>query len=792
MRDMYSGATSSRELRDVSHPTGPTEPAPHVLARAFAWVVAGPLAYVIPVIWIAFAVWAAMHLPSIAQSSAALGDLTAPNAPAIAAQKLDARLFGVPAISRVAVVQHAGHSLPASVLVASAAQARAVDTHDAAFAPPGLLGALPIVNQPGIVPASRQARTTAITYLLFDPTVDWNVQVASAEQYARELARTQGSSVVGVSGVIPARLEQGNAILGKLTLVEIATIVLIALIVGLTFRSLGAPLVTLGAGVVAYIVAAHVVAWVGQHTGTSAPQELQPLMIVLLLGIVTDYSIFFLSGMRRQLALGRPRMAAARAATGRYLPTILAAGVMVAAGTACLVVARLSFFSALGPGMALTVLIGLAVAVTLVPSLLAVFGALLFWPHAPVARGAQAQTEGLAAPAEGDGGSLRARLVRLGARRPVGVIVTVVGVALLVLAATGTGKTHLGFGLTAGLPASSEAARAASAASAGFAPGILSPTEVIVQKPAIGAQQAALAALETQLGRRPGVAGVFGPRESLIGGARLGATGLSTTSATIAKDGNAARFLVVFDGDPLGSQGIAWYDGMRAAMPAMLARSGLAGAAVAYAGDTPLAQQTLTRTVGDLRRVGIAVIVVELVLLIIFLRALVGPLYLLAASVLALVASFGLTVYVFQDLLHEPDVVYFVPFAAAVLLVSLGSDYNIFLVGRIWEQARIRPLREAIEVAVPRATRAISVAALALALSFALLALIDLQSFRQLAFLLLAGVLIDSFFVRSLLVPALVTVFGRTSAWPGRLRAAPTTQVSSPVGGASERDRRAA
>jgi RND superfamily putative drug exporter len=79
-------------------------------------------------------------------------------------------------------------------------------------------------------------------------------------------------------------------------------------------------------------------------------------------------------------------------------------------------------------------------------------------------------------------------------------------------------------------------------------------------------------------------------------------------------------------------------------------------------------------------------------------------------------------------------------------------------------------MRGAVATAVPRAARAISVAALALACSFAALALVDLQSFHQLAFLLFAGVLIDAFVVRSLLVPALVTVFGRTSAWPGRLR----------------------
>ena len=164
------------------------------------------------------------------------------------------------------------------------------------------------------------------------------------------------------------------------------------------------------------------------------------------------------------------------------------------------------------------------------------------------------------------------------------------------------------------------------------------------------------------------------------------------------------------------------------------------------------------------------------------LRALVAPLYLLAASILALTASFGLTTYVFQHWLHQPDIVYFVPFAAAVLLISLGSDYNIFLIGRIWEQARIRPLRHAIAEAVPRATQAISVAALALAFSFALLALVDLQAFHQLAFLLFVGVLIDSFLVRSLLVPALVTVFGRTSAWPGRLRGHRAAGAETPRG----------
>ena len=277
------------------------QPRSGALAITYAWVVAGPLAYLIPIAWIALALWGTYHLLSISDSQAALGDLTAPNAPAIAAEHLDARLFGVPAISRVAVVQHDAAGLSLSVLQATAVRpAMAAESHSPASgfaAPQGLVGALPIVDQPGIVPSSRQSRTTAITYLVFDPSLDWNVQVAGARTYAAALARTPGSSVVGVGGVIPARLQQGNAILNRLGLVELATLVLIALIVGLTFRSLGAPLVTLAAGVLSYLIAVRVVAWFGQRTGIAAPQELQPLMIVLLLGIVTDYSIFSAVGL---------------------------------------------------------------------------------------------------------------------------------------------------------------------------------------------------------------------------------------------------------------------------------------------------------------------------------------------------------------------------------------------------------------------------------------------------------------------------------------------------------------
>jgi RND superfamily putative drug exporter len=137
-------------------------------------------------------------------------------------------------------------------------------------------------------------------------------------------------------------------------------------------------------------------------------------------------------------------------------------------------------------------------------------------------------------------------------------------------------------------------------------------------------------------------------------------------------------------------------------------------------------------------------------------------------------ATLGLTTLVFQSLVGQGGITFYVPFVAAVLLVALGADYNIFGVGYIWAEARDRPLVEAIRVAVPRSTRAINVAGITLALSFAILAVVPLSPFREFAFAMAVGIVIDVFVVRSFLVPSLVSLVGTASGWPGRsLRRSP-------------------
>jgi hypothetical protein len=213
-------------------------------------------------------------------------------------------------------------------------------------------------------------------------------------------------------------------------------------------------------------------------------------------------------------------------------------------------------------------------------------------------------------------------------------------------------------------------------------------------------------------------------------------------------------------------------------LPSLGRAAGLAGVRFEVAGQTALTGDSISSIFADLGRIALAIMLVTLVLLALFLRSLLAPVYLLVASILAVFATLGVTWLISQDILGYGSLVYFVPFAAGVLLVSLGSDYNVFVVGRIWEEARRRPVPDAVAVAAPQASRAITTAGVALAASFAMLAVIPLEQFRQIAIAMAVGVIVDAIIVRSLLVPALVALFGRLGMWPGNRRVPPVTAAA--------------
>ncbi|MGI8450231.1 MAG: MMPL family transporter, partial [Streptosporangiaceae bacterium] len=225
---------------------------------------------------------------------------------------------------------------------------------------------------------------------------------------------------------------------------------------------------------------------------------------------------------------------------------------------------------------------------------------------------------------------------------------------------------------------------------------------------------------------------------------------------------------VVFRSDPLGAAAIASLHRLQRDLPRLARRAGLGQAQLEYAGQTAIGGEVARLTTDNLKLILLAAFAVEFILLAAYLRALVAPLFLLAGSALVVGASWGLATLVFGG---SDGLTFYAPFSAAVLLVALGSDYNVFAVGGIWEEAARRPLIPALRTALPRTTRAITTAGLTLAGSFALVAIIPLGPFRQIAFMMATGLLIDTFLVRSVFTPSIITLLGPAAGWPGhRLR----------------------
>lgn len=708
-----------------------------VLVAGRWWVIA---------FWIAAVLGATVVLPSLSESrgSSSLKGLVPEGTPAVANELRSVELFGFPLIGRTAVVQRDVDGLSAYDQARTGVAAAAV----ARRTYPGmerLRGALPLTNGLGVFPSTQETGTTAITYLLFDPDVSFSAQTRIAERYAEQFFGPR-DDVVGVTGSVPARAAQGALIRDALPLTELLTLTAIVLIVGVAMRSVVAPVVAVVTTAVAYVMTLRLSGAAAELVGINAPSELEPVVVALLLGVVTDYVVFYLSALRRELEGGVDRLTAARRATLRFGPIVAVAGLAVAAGTGALLVADSLFFRALGPALVLTVLVGLVVAITLVPALMAVLGRWTFWPTRPGKRWSATES----APR-------RVAMVRALARsRRRAALVSVACMAGLGVCALPLLSLNLGVSFVGSLPADSGVRQAADGARAGFAPGILSPTTVLLEGRGLDDDRRQLIELRRALEREPGVAGVLGPGNV----PRPVEAGVLVT-----RDGAAARFMVVLDDPALSASGIDSISALQVRLDGLLAESSLEGT-IGLAGDTAAASFIVDQTTDDLFRIAVAALGANLLMLIIFLRAVVAALYLLVGSILSLMAALGLTMLVFSQLEPGVGLTFYVPFAAAVLLLAFGSDYNIFTVGTIWDEARHRSLPDALVAAMPGTIGAIFVAGLALAASFGLLGVVPLLPFRQLAFVMSVGIVLDVLVVRSVLLPAMLTVFGSVSAWP--------------------------
>ncbi len=513
----------------------------------------------------------------------------------------------------------------------------------------------------------------------------------------------------------------------------------------------------------------------------------QVFVIVVLFGAGTDYCLFLIARYSEELGRGRPRRDALRESIIRVGGALIASAGTVIVGLGMLYFSRFAKVRFTGPTIAISLAVALAAALTLAPAMLAILGGAIFWPFRPPRNLSEAGDEADFSE-RGLGGRFWFRVADLVVSHP-GSILGVCLVALAPLAEIGA-RTPASHNQLADLDADRTSVVGANMVKRYFAVGELSPAVVLVDNPRIDfnsdAGRQALTEVSERLDRLENVAEVRSlarplgkparPRtqrgffQQLVPSTLKAVSDARYVSAhpMMPTDRNhIARLDVVFKTDPFSTASLHSLDRVyQSVFELTAAGQPLAGTVrIGITGSTAAVRDLTLVTASDQRRMYLLVTLGVYAILVALLRRPGISLYLIATVVLGYLASLGLTDLVFRALYRGPNpwsgLDWTVGFFLFVILVAVGEDYNIFLMSRVVEEERGHGTIEGVRRAIAHTGGIISSCGLIMAGTFGSMLTGNLTSLRQLGFALGMGVLLDTFLVRPILVPAFVVLMDR-------------------------------
>ena len=536
------------------------------------------------------------------------------------------------------------------------------------------------------------------------------------------------SFVTGPAGFTADLVE---AFSGIDTLLLGVALVAVFVILVLVYRSFLLPVAVLATSVFALTVALLTVWWLANAGVLLLSGQTQGILFILVIGAATDYSLLYVARYREQLRVSRDTWTATIGALRGSVEPILASGATVIAGLLCLLLSDLKSNSTLGPVASIGIVFAMLAALTLLPAILYALGRSAFWPKRP-----RYEPEVVEAEAGVPAGGLWPRVGHLIRRRPR--LVWVATTVLLLVGALGATQLQSSGVAQSDLVLSASSARDGQEALGEHFPGG-SGSPVYVVAPESSLEQVTATLLATDGIDR---ASVLGQDPATVGGQVL----LQAT-LTDAADSDAAQATV---------------RELRASFSAE-GTDALVGGVTATAGDTNDA------STHDRNLIIPVVLVVILLILMLLLRSVIAPVLLILTTVLSFGTALGVAAYVFNQVLDLPGADPAVPLYGFVVLVALGIAYNIFLTTRVREEALVHGTREGIIRGLMVTGGVITSAGLVLAATFAALAVIPILFLVQISFIVAFGVLLDTFLVRALLVPALLYDIGRFVWWPSPL-----------------------
>jgi RND superfamily putative drug exporter len=246
------------------------------------------------------------------------------------------------------------------------------------------------------------------------------------------------------------------------------------------------------------------------------------------------------------------------------------------------------------------------------------------------------------------------------------------------------------------------------------------------------------------------------------------------TQNFVSQDGKTVRFFVTLANGSLSSPAdLASIPTTRARLARIASSPEVGASSSALIGLSTFAFDVNQVSNQDLGHIIPLVAVIIAILLACVTRSLIAPVFLVATVLLSYVAALGITALIFVHVVRQPGVQFVLPFVMFVFLLALGSDYNVLIMSRIRDEASSDDLKSAVPRAIGQTAGTITTAGIVLGGSFATLAISGIGTtiqaqVAQVGVGLAIGILIDTFVVRTILVPSLVALLGKWTWWPSR------------------------
>jgi RND superfamily putative drug exporter len=544
--------------------------------------------------------------------------------------------------------------------------------------------------------------------------------VKTIRAYLAEHGKPGLNAYVTGPGGIAADLEQVADDAGRTLLIATLSLVLVLLLAVYRAPPLAlAPLLVVGTAYLAAIGIAYLLIETGAITVNA---EGTFLLLVLIFGAGTDYSLLLVHRYREELGRGGAAALALPAALAKSVPAIAASGGTVIAAMLVLLVADLQSTHWLGPILAIGIAVMLLASFTLLPALLSLLGERAFWPGRAAGRS--------------EANSRWTRVADLVRRRSRAIVLLVF--AGLIVLALGNFTHHGTIGFGQGETRPTDSSRGTAVLDEHFPPGLGSPLTAVVEPGELDPVLAAMKKLDTVKLALP----------------------VPPTNRT-----DEAAVVVLLRGDPYSGDAADAVAGIRDRLHE-IAPGGLLGGIPAENYDIEQTNAADTKLI-----VPLVLLVVGLILALV-LRALVAPAFLIVTVVASFAATLGLCTFAFSVFGSE-GIAFDLVLLSFLFLVALGVDYNIFLMTRAREESAAHGTREGTLVALVNTGGVVTGAGLILAGTFATLTLLPLEELVQIGATVAVGVLLDTFVVRALLIPAIAHRLGERTWWPSRPASAP-------------------